>query len=159
MRRMAVEPSPTAEATRFIAPCRTSPAANTPGVVVSSRKGARCRGPVLTGAGSGEDESPLVALYRFGEPAGERLCADQDEQAGGRCPFGLARVAVAEQQLLKVPAATAARDLAAVADVHVGRGVDLADQVVGHARRQGLRADENRDLPRVFRQMQRGLPG
>jgi hypothetical protein len=46
----------------------------------------RCplQGPVLTGVGSGEDESPLVALDRFGEPAGERLRADQDEQAGGR---------------------------------------------------------------------------
>ena len=41
------------------------------------------QGPVLTGVGSGEDESPLVALDGFGEPAGERLRADQDEQAGG----------------------------------------------------------------------------
>jgi hypothetical protein len=49
--------------------------------------------------------------------------------------------------------------VASVADVHVGCGVDLADQVVGHARRQGLRADKNRDLLCVFRQMQRGLPG
>ena len=31
-----MEPSPTAEATRFTDPCLTSPAANTPGMLVSS---------------------------------------------------------------------------------------------------------------------------
>src|SRR5215469_3177509 len=93
------------------------------------QEGSPLQGPVLTGVGSGEDEPPSVAPYRFGEPAGERLRTDQDEQAGGRYQFGLAGVAVTEQQLLEMPAATAARDLAAVADVHIGRGVDLADQV------------------------------
>jgi hypothetical protein len=34
---IAIEPSPTAEATRFMAPARTSPAANMPGQLVSSR--------------------------------------------------------------------------------------------------------------------------
>src|SRR5450631_368260 len=34
---IAIEPSPTAEATRFMAPARTSPAANIPGQLVSSR--------------------------------------------------------------------------------------------------------------------------
>ena len=34
---MAIEPSPTADATRFMAPDRTSPAAKTPGQLVSSR--------------------------------------------------------------------------------------------------------------------------
>jgi hypothetical protein len=123
------------------------------------QEGSPPQGPVLTGVGSGKDESPLVAPYRLGEPAGERLRADQDEQAGGRHPLGLATVTVTEQQLLKVPAATAARDLAAVADIHIGRGFDLADQVVRHARRQGPGADQKRDLPRVLRQVQRGLPG
>src|SRR5690242_20860047 len=89
------------------------------------QEGRPLQGPVLTGVGSGEDESPLVAPDRFGEPAGERLRADQDEQAGGRRQFGLAGVAVPQQQLLEAPVATAAGDLAAVADVHVGRGVDL----------------------------------
>src|SRR5206468_4890615 len=40
-RRTTIEPSPTAEATRFIAPDRTSPAANTPGMLVSSVSGSR----------------------------------------------------------------------------------------------------------------------
>ncbi len=40
-KRTTVPPSPTAAATRFIEPCRTSPAANTPGTLVSSVKGSR----------------------------------------------------------------------------------------------------------------------
>jgi hypothetical protein len=41
---IATEPSPTADATRFTEPCRTSPAAKTPGVLVSSRSGLRSSG-------------------------------------------------------------------------------------------------------------------
>jgi hypothetical protein len=58
MRRMAIDPSPTAEATRFTVPRRTSPTANTPGMLVSSMNGARrsgqrasVSGPVLYFAG------------------------------------------------------------------------------------------------------------
>jgi hypothetical protein len=40
-RRTTMDPSPTAEATRFIAPARTSPAANTPGTLVSRGSGSR----------------------------------------------------------------------------------------------------------------------
>src|SRR5713101_6049469 len=36
-----MEPSPTAEATRLTEPERTSPAANTPGLLVSSKNGCR----------------------------------------------------------------------------------------------------------------------
>ena len=38
--RTALEPSPTAAATRFIEPLRTSPAANTPGTDVSNGSGS-----------------------------------------------------------------------------------------------------------------------
>ena len=34
---IAIEPSPTAEATRLVLPLRTSPTASTPGMLVSSR--------------------------------------------------------------------------------------------------------------------------
>ena len=37
-------PSPTADATRFIESCRTSPAAKTPGTLVSNAYGGRARG-------------------------------------------------------------------------------------------------------------------
>src|SRR5215831_7047651 len=39
--RTSIAPSPTADATRFIAPARTSPAANAPGTLVSSGSGSR----------------------------------------------------------------------------------------------------------------------
>src|SRR5262245_29402705 len=41
MSETAIEPSPTALATRLIERARTSPATNTPGTVVSSRYGSR----------------------------------------------------------------------------------------------------------------------
>ena len=41
---LATEPSPTAEATRLMDPCRTSPTANTPGMPVSNSIGGRSSG-------------------------------------------------------------------------------------------------------------------
>ena len=41
---MAIEPSPTPDATRFTDPRRTSPTANTPGTLVSSNPGSRFKG-------------------------------------------------------------------------------------------------------------------
>ena len=60
-------PSPTAEATRFIESSRTSPAANTPGMLVSSAYGARPSGQRRRLAGrwqvlAGHDEALGVAL-------------------------------------------------------------------------------------------------
>ena len=46
---MAIDPSPTAEATRLMLPQRTSPTANTPGRLVSSRYGGRVERPVRGG--------------------------------------------------------------------------------------------------------------
>ena len=40
----AIAPEPTPEATRLTEPCRTSPAANTPGTLVSSSRGGRSSG-------------------------------------------------------------------------------------------------------------------
>src|SRR5215212_943744 len=50
---MAMEPSPTAEATRLTDPHLTSPAANTPGTLVSRSIGERSRGHPLGGSPSG----------------------------------------------------------------------------------------------------------
>ena len=44
---MAIEPSPTPDATRFTDPRRTSPTANTPGTLVSSNPGSRFNGQPL----------------------------------------------------------------------------------------------------------------
>src|SRR5215813_9387636 len=111
--------------------------------------------PVLTSVGPGENESPLVASYRGGQPVGKRLGADQYEQAGRWHLIDIARVPVPEQQMLKMRVAATAGDLAPVTDINVWRGLDLADQIVRHARREGLRANEDRDVLGVFRHMQR----
>ena len=41
---MAIDPSPTADATRLMLPPRTSPTAKTPGKLVSSKCGWRAKG-------------------------------------------------------------------------------------------------------------------
>lgn len=71
------------------------------------QEGSPLQEPVLAGVGSGEDESPLVALDRFGEPAREWLSTDEDEQAGGWDQLGFARVAVPPQPPSAPPAGPA----------------------------------------------------
>ncbi len=68
-------PSPTADATRFIESSRTSPAANTPGRLVSSEYGARAsdqRGAPgqIEQVATGDDEPAVVAHDRRPEPVG-----------------------------------------------------------------------------------------
>ena len=76
----AIEPSPTALATRLIERARTSPATNTPGTLVSSRYGSRLSGqPCRLRVGPGEDEAALVARDDAVEPVGARRGADEDE--------------------------------------------------------------------------------
>ncbi len=62
--RMLIPPSPTADATRLTEPSRTSPAANTPGMLVSSKRGGRgCRPSGDAGRQevlAGENEAALV---------------------------------------------------------------------------------------------------
>ena len=76
---MAIEPSPTPEATRLTEPWRTSPATKMPGTLVSSRKGSRSEVPPLGAlavahqVGAGQDEAVLVALDDAFEPVGAGL--------------------------------------------------------------------------------------
>jgi len=57
-----IAPSPTAVAQRLVEPERTSPAAKTPGMLVSSRRRVRI--------GAREDEAVLVARNRVAEAIG-----------------------------------------------------------------------------------------
>ncbi len=83
---MALAPSPTAAATRFIEPCRTSPAAKTAGTLVSKGSGVRpsaAHVPVEVAAGQlhvGEDEAVLVQGDP-GQPVRRGLGTDEAEQA------------------------------------------------------------------------------
>src|SRR5919109_3807507 len=59
-KEIAIEPSPTAEATRFTLPARTSPTAKTPGRLVSSKCGERDRGHCLATRSSRERSGPVL---------------------------------------------------------------------------------------------------
>jgi hypothetical protein len=64
MRRMAIAPSPTAEATRFTVPRRTSPAANTPAA------GSR---PLGVHPGGTQLAIPMICLIVSGWPAARSM--------------------------------------------------------------------------------------
>jgi len=57
---IAIDPSPTAEATRFRLPDRTSPTAKTPGRLVSSRWGGRASGHFAVARSSGNRSGPVL---------------------------------------------------------------------------------------------------
>ena len=96
----AIEPSPTALATRLIERARTSPATKTPGTLVSSSVGVALQRPAgAAGVGAGEDEAALVARDDAVEPVRPRRGADEDE----------ARVDVLEPLLAVGPADASAR--------------------------------------------------
>ena len=82
---MAIEPSPTAEATRLMLPLRTSPIANTPGRLVSSRYGDRGKGQPAPARSSGEscrsglDESLVIEHHTAIEPVRVWHCAGHHE--------------------------------------------------------------------------------
>src|SRR4029079_4503681 len=81
-RLTAVEPSPTADATRFIDARRTSPAANTPGRLVSNRNGARDNGH-RDGCPSSTTRSGPVRM----KPLASRAIASPSQSVRGNAPM------------------------------------------------------------------------
>src|SRR5262249_51147662 len=77
-RRIAIDPSPTAEATRFTEPWRTSPAAKTPGRLVSSEKGRRS---------SGQDPSPSSSGPVSTKPLSPSAISGGSQSVFGRAPI------------------------------------------------------------------------
>ena len=133
MSETAIEPSPTALATRLIERARTSPATNTPGTVVSSRYGSRFSGqPAACGVGPGEDEPALVARDDAVEPVGARRRADEDE-ARVDVHRSLLAVGVADAQAREVAVlALAPRSRVPVRTSTLRQRRDLLDEVVRH---------------------------
>ena len=159
---MAVEPSPTAEATRLIERWRTSPTANTPGMLASRSIGGRASGqdgrPALDEEiAAGHDEAPLVAHDPFREPARVRRRADEHEEGVGRDRLDPAGPGVAERQPVQVVGPFAVDDLGVGADGDDARCGDGGDQVVGHALGQPLAPDQKGDRGGVLGQVERGL--
>ena len=161
MSETAIEPSPTALATRLIERARTSPATKTPGTLVSSRNGSRFSGqPSPLHVGAGEDEAVLVARDDALEPVGVRRGADEDE----------AGVDVERRTRRRRRPATRSRrsrpssPVAAIAELprahlDVGQRRELLDEVVRHRRLQRRAAHEHRHLARVAAEVHGGLAG
>src|SRR5262249_26462212 len=57
---MAIDPSPTADATRLMLPQRTSPTANTPGSEVSRRCGERSSGQLAAASSFADRSGPVL---------------------------------------------------------------------------------------------------
>ena len=157
----AIEPSPTALATRLIERARTSPATNTPGTLVSSRYGSRVERPARgLGVGPGEDEAALVARDDAVEPVGPRRGADEHEAGVG------------VEHLARSPSASRTRSRAQVAVLALGgdRLRARADVDVARARRSARSgsatstspastAHEHRHLAGVAGEVHGGLAG
>ncbi len=157
---MAMEPSPTAEATRFTAPWRTSPAANTPGMLVSRRNGLRSRGH--------------ARRCETSAPVRTNPCSSRSMSGGSQSVFGWApirrksacrldrgfclRPDVAQHQVLEPSVAATAHHLAAEPRLDIVGRLDLAHEVLRHPGAERIGPHHQRDGAGVPSEMQRGLP-
>ena len=137
------DPSPTADATRLTDPLRTSPAANTPGKLVSSRNGtrpaSRQRSASAVSAGSavpGQHEALPVERHTVAEPVGVRIGADEEKQRR-RFGWSLAARALpgADRAQMTIPLEARSTSRAQV-DGHVLHGLQTVHQIARHARGQ-----------------------
>ena len=155
-----MEPSPTADATRFTEPCRTSPPANTPGMLVSRANGLRSSGHVR-----GDTSAPVRM-----KPCGSRSMSEGSQSVQGCAPISRNRACastrrlgagreIAQDQMLEPPVSTTADHFGAEAYLDVLRRLDLVDQVLRHLRAQRTPSDHERDPARIAGEMEHGLSG
>jgi hypothetical protein len=118
---MATDPSPTADATRSTAPVPDVAGGEHAGCAGFEQVGFPRQGPAFGQVWAGEDEAPLVAGHRLGQPLRERLRADQDEQPIGGLCLGIAGVPAPESELLQAPRTAAVMERAGISpDRRVG---------------------------------------
>ena len=174
MRRTAIAPSPTAEATRLIDPLLMSPTARTPGQLVSSRpspvaagrSGPGRRGPPRLGPlGScgrrpGQDETLVVEGDGAPQPAGSRHGSDEDEEDVRVQPPTLSGAVAPDDHRLQL---TGFPDellhLAAGQDLDRRIPLDLVHEVARHVLTQIVRTNEEADPGGVLCQEHGGLSG
>lgn len=158
MSETAIDPSPTALATRLIERVRTSPATNTPGPGLEHVGLAGQRPAVIAHVGTGEDEAALVASHDALKPVGAGHGADEHE-AGIDLLDRLRSVRGADPQRAQVAVLALGRDrLRAGAHLDVRQRRDLLDQVVGHRLCQRSGPHEHRDPTGVAAEVHGGWP-
>lgn len=158
-------PSPTAEATRLIDPLLTSPAANTPGQLVSSSSGGWWPVTGRTLAGAERTASAPVRMKPrsssarwVSQPARVGLGADEDEERPHLERVALTGPVVLDHECLKRSIADQLAHLGVAHDLHVCTPLDLVSQVARHALPKVAIADQQADLCGVLRQEHRRLP-
>ena len=137
-----------------MAPARTSPAANTPGTLVSRSSGSRCSFQVRAiGLGrhqvaAGQDESLRVAQHARRQPVASRARSDEEEDRVG--VFGPARSVFQGPEGHPLDAAFAfdARELGPGAQADVGRLLDLLDRGTATSSPAGPRGARRSARPR-----------
>ena len=148
----AIEPSPTALATRLNERARTSPATNTPGTRRLEQVRLALERPARAlDVGPGEDEPALVARDHAVEPVRARRGADEDEAGVGR-ELGLGALGRAHAQAAESPALPLRGDGRALrAHGDVRKRLELLDQVARHRALERRAAHEHRDAARRSR--------
>src|SRR5882724_1643217 len=156
----AIDPSPTAEATRLTEPERTSPAANTPGWLVSRRNG--CRRAVQWG------DSARAAPVRTNSLS-SRSISGGSQSVYGTAPMKLKSAGVSSRRrspVLWFRISMAPRwpslhalDRGVVEHLDVFGLLDAMGEVARHLLVQIVAAQEEVDLPRLAGEEDRGLAG
>src|SRR5215472_11235875 len=144
--RAAMDPSPTAVATRFTEPTRTSPAAKTPGMLDSRERGARVGAGPLHATSPGADVAIRVTLQYARQPIRLRVTADQDKEGGGWHRASGAGLVGRESHPLQPPRARGVHHLRAQPQGHVLDRPELANEIIGHRLPQALPARHQRHL-------------
>ncbi len=156
-------PSPTADATRFTGPERTSPQAKMPGTLVSSRYRSRSRRHSLSSPTSGP-----VSTYQRSSSAisggSQRVSASapMNRNSPPEASRFVSPVFVPNVDRVQRVRAPCCDHLRPVQDVDVRSRRELVDQVAGHSRLPVLgqrgTATEHGHAPRVVREEHRRLP-
>ena len=131
-----IDPSPTAAATRFVEPLRTSPAAKSPTRLVSSGSGSRSSGQQSGAAVREHARSRHDVAGRVGQdvlaraPVRVRAAADAEEDAVDRAPLGRAAGVGERDRAELVAVLVQLRELRLEADVDQRMLLDPLDQVL-----------------------------
>ena len=161
---IAIDPSPTADATRLMLPRRTSPTANTPGRDVSSRYGERSSGHRAAARSSCVKSGPVLmkpfssSVTRPVQPSSIRLGPGHQEYVPDFMRRDCAR-AVAPLHTFQMSASLESHDLGSRAELDRRSLLDAADQVARHALGKAVGPNEQMHSLRRLRQEYRCLTG
>src|SRR5580704_2445275 len=149
----ATDPSPTPEATRFTEPCRTSPTANSPGTLVSSRKGSRSRVHPLGRWPSRIRSGPVSR-----KPRSSRSTKVPSQSVRGKAPMKM-NIALAgtRSTLFVSEQSTEISSRCVCPQLNVRRFFDLVNQILRHGTGERIASHKNDDPIRVSRKIHGGL--